>query len=125
MNITPLTKRVQIYVPSTIKGNIPAPERQVQWVDNALVELSKMFGGATAVDAIGAYVSPDKGLIKEKIVIVFAACTAEDMLAKRAEVLAFALSMCRNMEQECVAVEFGGDMFFVSLDNAAALRDAA
>jgi hypothetical protein len=70
MNIISLSKRVAITVPSTVNVDQSGGSLQKEWVDRVLEKLSGLFGGATAIPGVGAWVSDVKGLVKEDVVIV-------------------------------------------------------
>jgi hypothetical protein len=82
---------------------IPAASLDSMWVKDALTRFSEWFGGATAFQASGAWVSQQSGLILEPVVIVYSWHDEND---HRAEVEAYARSLAASMSQECVAVEF-------------------
>jgi hypothetical protein len=125
INLTPLTHRVAITVPSTVNVTDAAPTLQAQWVDTILTTLSTLFGGATALPGIGAWVSPTAGLVKENIVNVFAFCSEEGLTKARPAVMKLAMDLCVAMRQEAVAVDLDGKLYFVEAANAAALAAAA
>jgi hypothetical protein len=125
MNITPLTCRVAITVPSTVNVTQANATMQAVWVDNVMTALAKMFGGATAMPGMGAWVSDTAGLVKENIVQVFAFCTEAGLSSNRAAILKVAQDLCRAMRQECVAVELNGKLYFVASNNAEAIAEAA
>ena len=60
-----LDSRVAIYVPSTTDTDHPTDNRQQ--VEEVAAKLSAMFGGATATEARGYWVSQSAGLVGEGI----------------------------------------------------------
>jgi hypothetical protein len=124
MNITPLDTKVAITVPGTSNVTEPNPELQRQWVNRVIERLSRLFGGATALPGIGGYVSDTAGLITENVWVVHAFTDAAGLKKNRPEVLALANELCAAMDQECVAVEFNGKLFFANQENAAELAAA-
>jgi hypothetical protein len=118
-----LNRQVKVYVPGTVDANTLAPERQQEWVRQSLEQLSKLFGGATAINGQGAYVSEELGLIVEPVVIVTAFCDEAGLAQHREAVIDFARQLGLDMTQESVSVEFNGTMEFV--DTKAAKSEAA
>lgn len=108
-----LNHRIAVYVPSTFDGNKPARMMQRRATKKAARRLSQLFGGATATQALGYWVSSEKGLIAERQNIVYSACTEEDKQTKLQAVLTFAQALCKWMKQEAVTVEIDGIMEFV------------
>lgn len=114
-----LNHQIKIYVPSTINGNQPATDLAACHVENALSVFAKIFGGATAIQAIGAYISQTLGLIKEPVTIVYSFTddkTAADSIPR---VMELARLICLNMRQECVSVELDNELIFVNNKQAA------
>lgn len=108
-----LSHVIKIYVPSTVKGNIPITEEaQQRFVDEALTNFSEWFGGATAVDGEGAWVDKDKTLIKENVTIVYA--FAEKLDKKSIDqVVAYAKQLKEDLAQSSVSLEVDGKMYFI------------
>lgn len=115
-----LDHKTAIYIPSTIGVNRPCPDLQGRMTDLALERLSRLFGGATALPGIGAWVSEAHGLVKEPVNFVFS-FTDETALNRHVEaVLDLAAQIGAEMQQEAVAVEIGGRLCLVDSKAAAA-----
>ncbi|TCP68315.1 DUF3574 domain-containing protein [Baia soyae] len=101
---------VKIYIPSTILVDKAA--NNARHVDQALEKFSKLFGGATAMEGIGAWVADDKKLVKEKVTIVY---SYGEKLDKKAldEVVGYARQVKQEMKQSSVALEVNGKMYFI------------
>jgi hypothetical protein len=111
-----LDHRIAIYVPSTIKGNQPAPAELVaKWVRASKIKLASLFGGFTAYAGQGGWFSTELGLIEENVTIV-QAFTDADGLAKVAQVRELAQAIATEMEQEVVSVEVDGQLNFIAPD---------
>ena len=109
-----LNHRIAVIVPSTVKGNEPAPAALVaKWVKAAKVKLGTLFGGFTATKGEGGWVSPTHGLIEESVTVV-AAFTDEEGLSKAQDVREFALALAVAMEQEAVSVQIDNTLEFIS-----------
>ncbi|MGM0889161.1 MAG: DUF3574 domain-containing protein [Bacillota bacterium] len=101
---------VKIYVPSTY--NVDQPIDNTPYVNKSLEEFSKMFGGATAIDGTGSWLSDDNQLIKEKVTIVYS--YAEDLDKKKInKVVTYAKSLKEEMKQSSVSLEVNGKMYFI------------
>lgn len=115
MNTT-LNHRVSIYVPSTYEGNKPARRMARKATAHTARVFSALFGGATATQAAGYWVSDTRGLIKETQTLVFSACTEADKEKHTARVIDTARALCRWMKQEAVTVEIDGVLQFVTAE---------
>ena len=99
-----LDSRVAIYVPSTTETDHPTDNRQQ--VEEVAAKLSAMFGGATATEARGYWVSQSAGL-------VYSNAAAEDIERHGAEIVAICRKIKREMKQEAVSLEINGELFLV------------
>jgi len=107
-----LNRIVRLYVPGTVNNQLD-PKSQETYVDLALEKFSDLFGGATAMDARGAWKTSSGILVKEPVVLVFS-FTDEDGLAEHREsVEQFAKRLAVEMMQECVSVEIDGELHFI------------
>lgn len=71
-----------------------------------------MFGGATAIDGTGAWLSDDNQLVKEKVTIVYS--FVEDLDKKKLnQVVDYAQSLKEEMKQSSVSLEVNGKMYFI------------
>lgn len=101
---------VKIYVPSTY--NVDQPIDNTPYVNKSLEEFSKMFGGATATDGTGSWLSDDEQLVTENVTIVYS--FAEDLDKKKINrVVAYAKSLKEEMKQSSVSLEVNGKMYFI------------
>ena len=106
-----LSSKVSIYVPSTTAVSVSIDTSD--WVAKVAGTLSAYFGGATATEASGFWVSEASELIKEKVTIVYAYCTSEDLSLKREAVLALAEEMKQALKQEAVSVEINNELYLL------------
>ena len=72
-----LPQRVALYVPGT-QGADTATDNAAQ-VERVAAEFSRMFGGATAQESNGFWMSNTAGLVRETVTIVYANCTADQL----------------------------------------------
>jgi len=114
-----LNRQVKVIVPGTVQGNQRSRAGQAEWVRRTLEHLSKLFGGATAINGRGAYVSDEYGLIVEPVVIVYSYCDEAGLTKHREAVIEHARQLGLDMTQECVSVEIEGTMEFVDTKQAA------
>ncbi len=97
--------RVAIIVPTTVNVNeSAAPDAIAKWTRAAKVKLADLFGGFTAYQAIGGWMSPAHGLVEEPVTVV-SSFTDEPGLDRLGAVRAFAAEMGVALHQEAVAVE--------------------
>lgn len=103
--------KVAIYVPSTYAvDNSVDNSHYVKTVMNAL---SGMFGGATSTAGVGCWKSNEGALVLEDVQIVYAYCTSEQLKHHHKEVLATALWLKQEMQQEAISVEFNNKLRLV------------
>jgi hypothetical protein len=106
-----LNKIIRLYVPGTInnKINLAAQEK---WVDEALDKFADLFGGATTMQAQGAWKAGGV-IVKEPIVLVYA-FTDDVGLSQHCEtVIEFAKIIAVSMGQECVSVEIERELHLI------------
>ena len=108
----PLNCEIAIFVPSTI--DVDKSIDSSEYVKKTLAKLSGIFGGATAQSAYGGWVSESGNLVTEKVTIVYANCTSEQLEANISECVSFAKQLCREMSQECISVRVNGKLGFIS-----------
>ena len=101
----------RIYVPSTVDVNKTVDNSAA--VSGCLSFLSGLFGGATALQASGAWVSDSAGLVLENVTICYAFTNLRGLLRGRRAVLAYAKDLRDKMSQDCVSVEIDGRLYFV------------
>lgn len=111
LNTFKLSGKVTIFVPATV--NISEKVDNSAQVDAALSLLSVCFGGATETDAVGAWMSPTAGLVKERTTMVFAYCTTEQLDGSIERLIEFCEQLRDEMKQDAVALEVNGEMYFV------------
>ena len=108
----PLNCEVAIFVPSTI--DVDKPVDNAQFVKATLAKMSGLFGGATAQPAYGGWVAESGKLVTEKVTIVYANCTSEQLEANISECVEYARKLCKKMSQECISVRVNGKLGFIS-----------
>lgn len=108
----PLRSKVSIYVPST--NNVNEQVDNSAMVDYVHTRLSSIFGGATCAPAIGGWVSESGELVKERVTIVYAFCTDEQLERHLdTEVLSICEKIKKDMSQEAVSLEVNGELYFI------------
>ena len=99
---------VRIYCPSTTNVDTQAGATLTQhYVELALSQFSAQFGGATAYNARGAWLSPTThALVTENVTIVESFCDASSFAHGRQSVLDLAQCIKDDLAQDAVSVEF-------------------
>lgn len=106
-----LPQRVALYVPSTTDTDKPTDNAaQVERVASRFCE---MFGGATAQESTGFWMSDTAGLVREAVTIVFSACTAAQLREHLPDVLQLAQQIKAEMQQEAVSAEINSTLYII------------
>ena len=71
------------------------------------------FGGATAQQSAGYWLSESAGLIREAVTIVYAACTAAQLREHLPDVLTLAQQIKAEMQQEALSCEIGSTLYII------------
>lgn len=103
--------KVSIYVPSTVEVNKEVDNKEQ--VKRVITELSQMFGGATATEAVGGWVCDNGQTILEKVTIVYSFCNSESLRKHFSEVYGICERIKKDMSQEAVTLEINGQVKFV------------
>lgn len=106
-----LPQRVALYVPGT-QGPDTATDNAAQ-VERIAAEFSRWFGGATAQESTGFWMSDTAGLVREAVTIVYANCTADQLRDNLPDVLTLAQQIKAEMQQEAVSVEINGTLYII------------
>ena len=109
-NLIALNQNVKVYVPSKIKD---IEINNEEFVNATLEFLSNCFGGSTSYLALGAWISPINGLIKEKVNICESFCGEKQLQDYIENLYDFCLELRNKMEQEVIALEVNGILHFV------------
>ena len=106
-----LKSKVAIYIPSTI--NINQSIDNSEQVKNTCSFLSGLFGGCTAVNASGSWISDAGNLIQEPITIVYSYCNKLQLIKAKKSIVKFCKNICSEMLQEAVSLEINNQLYFV------------
>lgn len=106
-----LSSKVEIIVPSTV--NVGELIDNTEYVNRVATKLSNMFGGATATNSQGFYVSDEGNLIKENSTIVYSYCKEEDLENNLDDIIRICEQLRDEMTQECVGLVVNGEMYFI------------
>lgn len=104
---------VKLFIPSTIDVDKPSTIMQQAFERSALELFSKLFGGATSYQAMGAWSAKTGGLVTENVKIVEAFATTDAIKDGMKHVVAFAEKMKAEMRQEAVALQYQNQLFFI------------
>lgn len=110
-NLFKLSSKVTVIVPAT--KNINEEIDNTPYVDRVAALLSNLFGGATATNTLGYWVSPTAGLVKEKSTTVFAYCNQSDLEAGVDRVIDLCQELKKELAQDAIALEINGEMYFI------------
>ena len=106
-----LTTKVAIYVPATV--NIDVAIDNSNMVEKTSIFLSDLFGGCTACNVSGYWITQEKKLVLENPVVVYAYTTEEKAQEAEEKIIDFVQQMGREMRQECISVEYCNRLYFV------------
>ena len=106
-----LSQRVALYVPGT-QGPATATDNAAQ-VERVAAEFSRMFGGATAQESAGFWMSNTAGLVRESVTIVYANCTADQLRDRLPDILTLAQQIKAEMQQEAISAEINGTLYII------------
>lgn len=106
-----LDSKVAIYVPSTL--NVNEQTDNTAQVMNIIRKLSTLFGGATASDAVGGWVSESGETVIEKVKIVYSFCTSEMLKQHISTIIEICEELKNEMSQEAITLEINGQVKFV------------
>lgn len=119
-NLIKLSSSVKILIPSTKDADIPLTKIEFNnEVDRALYFLGETFGGSTASDALGTWVSaqaPSCGghkLIKEKVKQVESYCSSDDLEQNIDDVVNYCEELKTRLNQEAIALLVNNEMYFI------------
>ena len=108
-----LQHRIAVIVPSTINANESASREVIdQWTKAAKMKFARLFGGFTAHNAVGGWVSLEHGLIEENVTVV-SSFTDDDGLGFLDKVKEFAGQMAEALGQEVVSLEVDHKLEFI------------
>lgn len=106
-----LPQRVALYVPGT-QGPDTATDNAAQ-VERVAREFCGWFGGATAQQSTGYWLSDAAGLVREAVTIVFAACTAAQLREHLPDVLQLAQQIKQEMQQEALSIQIDEALYII------------
>lgn len=106
-----LPQRVALYVPGT-QGPATATDNAAQ-VERVARAFCGWFGGATAQQSAGYWISDNAGLVREAVTIVYAACTADQLRDRLPDVLTLAQQIKQDMAQEAVTITIDQKMYII------------
>jgi len=110
-NMFKLSNKVTVYIPSTTDINKPIDN--TQYINECASLLSKCFGGATSTPALGYWLSPATGLVKESTTMVFAYALDKDLQNNIDQVIDYCEQLKDVLKQDAIALEINGEMYFI------------
>ena len=112
-NLFHLSSSVEIIVPSTTNVDVVDETLYTDMVQKVSLALSELFGGATAINAIGSYKANNGSLVTEKVTVVQAFTDSKTLEKSADSVLNLCQDLCRKMTQESIALKVNGVLYFV------------
>lgn len=106
-----LDHKLAIYVPGT--NGVDQEADNAAQVERVAAEFSRMFGGATAQQSAGYWLSESAGLVRESVTIVYANCTADQLRERLPDVLTLAQQIKAEMQQEAVTITIDQKMYII------------
>ena len=106
-----LPQRVALYVPSTTDTDKPTDN--AAQVERVAAAFCGWFGGATAQESTGFWMSDTAGLVREAVTIVYASCTADQLRDSLPDVLQLAQQIKAEMQQEALSCELDGKLYII------------
>lgn len=110
-NVFKLSSKITLYVPAT--KNVSEDFDNTEYIEDAAKLFSMLFGGSTSTPALGYWLSEKEGLVRERTTLVFAYASDKDLQEKIDSVVDHAESLKRDLNQESIALEINGEMYFV------------
>ena len=111
---TGLDQEISIYIPSTQKtGEVVQGRESI--ITNTQALLSSLFGGFTSTTAQGGWNLENGDLQRESVEVVSASAsrlTDNDI----DNVVDYAVTLCRELNQEAVSVKVNGKLHFITVD---------
>jgi len=106
-----LDRRVSVFVPATVDVNVPADTEL--HVGQTMQFMAELFGGVSAVEQAGLYVSSRWGTVREKTVAVRSYTTAATLRRQFPPLLCFVRQLQKELRQEAIAVELDGRLLLM------------
>jgi hypothetical protein len=107
-----------VYVPSTTTADKKISDKEFDSrIDYVETYLSDLFGGYSATEVEGGYVSDEKGLIQEDVMKVTAFGQVDNFEDKFNQLLHQVKIWCEEWGQESIGFEFEGDLFYINKDS--------
>ncbi len=110
-NCIKLSNSIKIYVPSTI--NVDKEYYSSVYVERTLAFLSSKFGGSTSTNALGAWVTENGSLVKEKVTIVLSYCDPVGLEEHIESIYEFCLQIKKDLSQEAIALEINNELYLI------------
>jgi len=95
--------KVEIYVP------VVSP----LMFGNAIETLSRMFGGATLIDARGYWIDDSNTMVNDKIKIVYSYCGNEELAENMQELYGYCKTLKSVLKQDCILLVINNEARFI------------
>ena len=109
-----LPLEVAVYVPSTKDADESISKKEFESrIKSVEKYLSGLFGGFSANDVDGGYMSQEKGLITEEVYKVISFAQRDGFSSKMEKLVAQIKKWAKDWGQESIGLEFEGDLFYI------------
>lgn len=106
-----LNCKLAIYVPSTVQVSQACDNSDM--VNQVMLQMSELFGGATSTPAKGGWKAASGELIIEDVTIVYSYCTPEQASEHFERVIQICKQVKHAMQQEAITLEYNNQIAFI------------
>ncbi len=106
-----LNHKLEIYISFTVDVDRDSDNRAV--VEQTLQELAESFGGSSAHEIRGCWITKDGTPVFEKNTVCFVYCTSAQLEAGKKQFRELARKLRESLRQESVAIVIDGAMEFI------------
>lgn len=110
-NLIALSQNIKIFVPSKIGVDQFFDNEKV--VQNTLILLSQIFGGATSYAALATWATVDGNLIKENTTICQSFCTQQQLSDNMEKIYDYCSKMKNELSQYSIPLEVNNVVYLV------------
>jgi hypothetical protein len=110
-NLIELSSSVAIYIPSTT--DVDTTTDTSASLELAQTELSSRFGGSTTLDAVGTWMSPGAGLVKEHVKVVKSYTDEATLKLNIDAIVELAETLKKELSQDAIAIEINNKLYLV------------
>ena len=109
-----LPERIAVYIPTTCDINKTCDT--TKYKEHFTTLFSKLFGGCSAQNIDGFWISEKAGKVAESIYMIYAYSDHETINNSLENVLNDVKKMCSELKQDCISLEINGVLHFITED---------